>query len=179
MGAQTKAETSNVSPESFAGFLGYLDKEMTIMGILSSFCVAVLLLMLGKLPGFSAAELPLNLRLNASFATSGASILLLLASGFFYAQRSSLAWYYGEITYRITNEEYTEARECLAEVQDSKRAWRSYFYGFAVLFAGLSMLIISEICSNYKTLCMDRAALFVPLGLGIWIPSLLSKTGQP
>ncbi|HEV3100507.1 MAG TPA: hypothetical protein VGY75_12405 [Candidatus Udaeobacter sp.] len=79
------------------GYLGYLSKEMNIMGILSTFCVAVPALVLERLAS-AAKDTDL-----ATIWTSGktyfwiASALLLVSASLFYKQRSLLAFYYGRI----------------------------------------------------------------------------------
>jgi hypothetical protein len=77
-------------------YLTYLDKEMTIMGILSGFCVATLAASIKVFTSkdASAAQLlwqacPLPILL--------AHAMLLFAALAFYRQRSLLAWYYGQI----------------------------------------------------------------------------------
>lgn len=77
-------------------YLNYLDKEMSIMGILSTFCVAVPSLVLERLASAKDNDL-------ASIWSTGkdyfwiASALMLLSAALFYKQRSLLAFYYGRI----------------------------------------------------------------------------------
>jgi hypothetical protein len=79
------------------GYLRYLGKEMNIMGILSTFCVAVPALFLERLAS-AAKDTDL-----AMIWSSGktyfwiASALLLVSTALFYKQRSLLAFYYGRI----------------------------------------------------------------------------------
>jgi hypothetical protein len=78
-------------------YLSYLGKEMNIMGILSTFCVAVPALVLERLAS-AAKDTDL-----ATIWSSGkpyfwiASALLLVSAALFYKQRSLLAFYYGRI----------------------------------------------------------------------------------
>src|SRR6266516_4768099 len=78
-------------------YLDYLDKEMTIMGILSACCVAVVAALLNGI--FTAAK-----GLWRSVARCGfwyglvGSVFFLLAAFSFYVQRSHLAWLYGQIS---------------------------------------------------------------------------------
>jgi hypothetical protein len=77
-------------------YLNYLDKEMTIMGILSTFAIAVPAFVLER--AFSAGSgFFYDLRtLGQNYLLTG-SALMLLAAAAFYKQRSQLAWYYGQI----------------------------------------------------------------------------------
>jgi hypothetical protein len=88
-----KPDSMSVNVERY---LTYLDKEMTIMGILSGFCVATLAASIKVFTSkdASAAQLlwqvcPLPILL--------AHAMLLFAALAFYRQRSLLAWYYGQI----------------------------------------------------------------------------------
>jgi hypothetical protein len=135
-------------------FLGYLDKEMRIMGVLSAFCAATLALALGKIVTVkiepetqqrvsmhdaasilvrSPAELSnindvevgaLIWRLGHWYFIGG-SAWLLTATLFFYRQRSYLAWYYGQISLLIA---LPEDREWLVnrEWLVSYKAWLKY-----------------------------------------------------
>lgn len=78
-------------PQVVRDYLGYLDKEMTIMGILSAAAAGALGLILKELRGpllASAATRPLG---AAGLLALGAAALL------FYLQRSHMAWHYGRL----------------------------------------------------------------------------------
>jgi hypothetical protein len=83
-------------------FLDFLDKEMTIMGILSAFFVAVVSVFLNAV---GSADLAKNKETLFSDLWSQEHWYILVGSGWilgaaglFYAQRNMLAWYYGQIT---------------------------------------------------------------------------------
>ncbi len=81
-------------------YLGYLDKEMTIMGILASFCVAVVALTLDKILGAKSSEdtIMTNIWKNGECFVLIASAMMLLAAYCFYRQRARLSWHYGQIS---------------------------------------------------------------------------------
>ena len=79
------------------GYLGYLDKEMTIMGILSAFCVASLAVSIKLLTSRDALRADQIAR-SGPVATVLFLVMLLLSAFSFYQQRSNLAWYYGQIS---------------------------------------------------------------------------------
>ncbi len=142
-------------------YLEYLDKEMTIMGILSAFCVAVPSLFIERI--FSVNQDSVFKWFIAQFYDNGlwcyslASILMLFAAALFYKQRSKLAWYYGQISLEIALPDYTKRKydEWLREA-DSWVAWLPYnlafwisvFAGFEFLFAILSSIEIMDTKNN-------------------------------
>jgi hypothetical protein len=121
-------------------YLDYLDKEMTIMGILSAFAVAVaagiLVTVIGK-------ESPIANQLwssSESFILAG-STLCLMASGFFYKERSLLAEYYGKLSYIQTDPDDSSYRNELTVALNgavSSSTWWPYCCGFTLLFAGFT-----------------------------------------
>ena len=115
-------------------YLEYLDKEMTIMGILSTFCVGAAALVVDKVNsantvgfyGALACKHPVQVYLGCG---------LLLAAGLcFYLQRSKLAHYYGSICISIVNKDATEwdTKRWLTEVY-TYYAWMRYRTAFQIL----------------------------------------------
>lgn len=121
----------NVKP-----YLEYLDKEMTIMGLLS----AISLFAPGGILSVVLAERTDARLWNSShiFILEG-SVLCVLAAFWFYKQRSILAWSYGQIclTEAIGKGEKAgaELREWVRKV-DSWATWWPYSWGFTCLFIG-------------------------------------------
>jgi hypothetical protein len=119
-------------------YLEYLDKEMTIMGILSAASVAAPAGILGTL---ASKDGPLTTALwNAgSLFIVTASVLCVAAASCFYKERSQLAWLYGQICLTEALNESEEAparlREWLSKA-DSWESWWPYSWGFTLLVAG-------------------------------------------
>lgn len=86
-----------MAKESSNIYLDYLDKEMTIMGILSTFCVIVSGGALDRITGTENKFFELVWLSGSPYIILG-SVFALLAALFFYLQRSLLAWYYGQIS---------------------------------------------------------------------------------
>jgi hypothetical protein len=117
-------------------YLEYLDKEMTIMGILSAAAIA-------------APAWILNLSLSHDlrdylwkpdhfFIVLG-STLCVCAALAFYKERADLAWYYGQITLAQTltdQKPATEALEGWLKDADSWETWWPYCWGFLFLVTG-------------------------------------------
>jgi predicted permease len=120
-------------------YLQYLDKEMSIMGILSTFTalsvggIATILSTVGKdsklwLACFWTSE-------GAFLAVGG--VMVLLSSLFFYTQRSRLAWCYGQLALTLQNTQIIDkSTDYWLHRADSWGIWQFYRYAFLCLFAG-------------------------------------------
>ena len=92
--------TTTYNREDLSLYLDYLEKEMTIMGVLSAFCALAPALAIKELLENSGS--PPNY-IGKIWIAGGpfiliATFLILAAAGFFYGQRSTLAWFYGQIS---------------------------------------------------------------------------------
>jgi hypothetical protein len=114
-------------------YLGYLDHEMKIMGILSGFAAATLALVLGKFVLGSSSPAK-----NVSWLVIGPSVAMLLAALFFYRQRSHLAWLYGQISLRCAAPPLSPQTlmQWLKDA-DSWSSWIHYRWAFAFICLGL------------------------------------------
>jgi hypothetical protein len=77
-------------------YLEYLDKEMTIMGVLSAFSVALASFATERVVTADKGFLQYLWYSGRYHVIAGAATAV-LAAFFFYLQRSHLAWYYGQI----------------------------------------------------------------------------------
>jgi hypothetical protein len=119
-------------------YLEYLDKEMTIMGILSAVAVAapggILSAVLAGDSGVKA-----TLWNTEQFFIVGASVLCVIAAFCFYKERSELAWFYGQISLKeVLGDKKSvagELREWLRDT-DSWETWWPYSWGFTFLVTG-------------------------------------------
>jgi hypothetical protein len=82
-------------------YLEYLDKEMTIMGILSTFCVAAAALLIDRVGSAGHDSFFEGLAKSHIVQVLIGSGLLMLAGLYFYLQRSILAFFYGSICMSI------------------------------------------------------------------------------
>jgi hypothetical protein len=94
----TELETYTVDREGAKLYLDYLDKEMNIMGILSAFCVAAVAFALKEVLGAQSSTSLANVWTNGAWQILIGSVLILGAAVGFYVERSTLAWYYGQIS---------------------------------------------------------------------------------
>lgn len=129
-----------------AKYLDYLDKEMTIMGILSTFCIAVVAIVLDRICGAEPTKGTLFFTLwlhERSYVLFG-SISFALGATFFYMQRSALAWFYGQITLSLempsvnniaTSDWYKDA--------DSWATWVPYQGAFTAVGIGAALYTIA------------------------------------
>jgi hypothetical protein len=130
-------------------YLEYLDKEMTIMGVLSAFAVAVPALVLDRLMGAEiqtpAAELWKTQRPAVLFG----SIALFLAGLFFYRQRSLIAFYYGQISLSLTPGCYQES-ETVKLIHEAElwTTWSHYATAFACITIGFASYMVALLGDN-------------------------------
>lgn len=121
-------------------YLDYLDKEMTIMGILSAFAVAapagILVTSIGK-----DSQIAGQFWNSAEIFIVFGSIYCVVAALLFYKQRSTLAWYYGQIALvqsTIPSESLDEGLKEWFREADSWATWWSYCCAFTALTGGFA-----------------------------------------
>jgi hypothetical protein len=131
-------------PDGTKAYLEYLDREMTIMGILSSFCIAVVALVLKSVAGADSTSgwLFHDLSNHRMVEVSLGCAFLVLAAFCFYLQRSKLALTYGAIcmAYAHHDPEHWEGDRWLIEA-DSWDLWLRYRTGFMLL--SMSAIVFS------------------------------------
>jgi hypothetical protein len=167
-------------------YLDYLDKEMTIEGILSAFCVAV---------GGVAFDRVLAVKADGASPFVGqlqefsypfvlAAIAgLVTAALFFYLQRSALAWHYGEISFAVATELAGEAGEAslLESLDDahSWSAWNRYKFGWSFLAVTAAEILLALFCAINRLSLGGRwviaAVPFVMAGVADWLISIVMK----
>src|SRR5450631_4515690 len=86
-------------------YLDYLDKEMHILGVLSTFCLAVPSLIIERIASLDDKSFARNYSVlllhNGSPFLVIACILMFIGAAFFYQQRSRLAWTYGQMALEL------------------------------------------------------------------------------
>ena len=124
-------QSPNPNEDNLKIYLGYLDKEMTIMGILSSFCILTM--------GFVAEKLFFPDKDSVYKFWQSVNLLCLLGLGgllfaalSFYRQRSLLAWYYGQLSLNKAKGDDPEVRRLLDD-SDGWYNWKWYQTGFGSL----------------------------------------------
>src|SRR5262245_49473650 len=121
--------------KSVEAYLGYLKLEMSIMGMLSTFCIATLALLLKEIAEAENGHYMEEVWKRAYLWISVGLVLLLVAAFVFYRQRALLANYYGWLCLTL-NKSTTEQQELLAEAE-GKDTWLSYRIAFACLSAAM------------------------------------------
>ena len=119
-------------------YLDYLDKEMTIMGILSAFGVGSAGLVAKEVLKVSTdGELFADLRGDFYYIVTGSG-LMVLAGAAFYWQRSLLAWHYGQVSLWATDASVS-GRELpdILQGSDPWTVWIPYQAGLWLTTAGL------------------------------------------
>jgi hypothetical protein len=128
-------------------YLGYLDKEMTIMGILSAFAVIAPAVILDRTMGATKGSVAQQLWTTHAASIIVGVVTLFAASLLFYRQRSDLAYWYGQIALSVTPAAYREPTELghpqpetvdFIHEADLWSSWHNYWWAFAfMIMAGL------------------------------------------
>ena len=152
-------------------YLDYLDKEMTIMGILSAFGVAapagILVTSIGKDSAIAA-----QFWNSADIFIVFGSIYCAVAALLFYKQRSTLAWYYGQIALvqATTPADSLDAalKEWFREA-DSWATWWSYCCAFTALIGGFANYLLGIlIFLTLRHSHISAASLYLPEQILFW-----------
>jgi uncharacterized membrane protein YidH (DUF202 family) len=133
-------------PNPVGDYCDYLDKEMTIMGLLTAFSVVVPAVVLDRLAGAKEQEQTALFDMwNMEQTVLGvASICFFLAALAFYLQRSQLAYFYGQLRLSCTEARYpgVTTKDILREA-DAWSAWIRYQTAWALLIAGFVLFGIA------------------------------------
>jgi hypothetical protein len=134
-------------------YLEYLDKEMTIMGILSRCCVAAAALVVDRVGSAEHESFFGGLAKSHIVQVLIGSCLLMLAGLYFYLQRSTLAFFYGSICMSIAKRagNKSDSERWLIEV-DSWATWLRYRLGF--MFLTLAAVFFMFLA--FQTICPAR-----------------------
>jgi hypothetical protein len=128
-------------------YLEYLDKEMSILGILSAFCVAVVGLFVQQVGTAQDKVFLKEVLDNGYWYLISGSILVLLSAGLFYHQRAELAWYYGQMAKAVDFQERQRVEEYI-QGADYWSTWLPYFIGFKSLNAGMILYILALVSKH-------------------------------
>jgi len=139
--------------EAAKPYLDYLDKEMTIQGILSAFCVAAGAAAFDRVLGAKTTDASPTIKSlqSVSFPYVVAAVAAIgLAGLFFYLQRSKLAWLHGQISFAVTHEMKNLSiplDACsLADgltIGNSWSLWDCYKFGMSFLAVSASEMILA------------------------------------
>ncbi len=143
-------------------YLDYLDKEMTIAGILSTFCIASLLVTINSfiLPGKDNQSNPFWQQ-SPWFCGLGLTGFLGAALSF-YRQRSLLAYYYGQISLNMVRKKDEEVEELLDE-SDSWATWNFYKSGFG--FLSISFTEFAFVLINSRIHTIGKFQPYIAIGI--------------
>jgi hypothetical protein len=150
--------------EGTKAYLEYLDKEMTIMGILSTFCVAAAALVIDRVGSADKSSFFGGLAANHIVQVFVGCGLLMLAGLYFYLQRSVLAHYYGSLCMSMAkpgSHDWNTER-WLIEVY-SWITWLRYRLGF--MFLTLTALVFVAVIDQEIRPCRSHLWVWVELVL--------------
>lgn len=157
--------------DSAKPYLDYLDKEMTIQGILSAFCVAVGAAAFDRILGVrgeKASALVLNLQTNSRGFVLSAIVAVMIAALCFYLQRSKLAWLHGLISLAIMREmqDLSTPSDSFSfkdglNIADSWSLWNMYKVGLAFL-AVTAVEVLFALFYDRQSLAHERLIFTAP-----------------
>jgi hypothetical protein len=127
-------------------FLRYLDKEMTIMGILSAFCAAVIAAVLSKVfekPG-DQTELMRHVIAYGQWLLGLGIVATATAMWLFYQQRATLAYHFGQVSYHLSLSDYNTAEEAIVDSHEWS-IWFPYYYGLGFLLIAIASFLAALI----------------------------------
>jgi hypothetical protein len=170
-------------------YLDYLDKEMTIEGILSAFCVAVGGIAFDRVLGAKADGVSWLVRQLQDYSypfVLAAIVGLLTTALFFYLQRSTLAWHYGDISFAVARELAggtgdTSAASLLESLDDaySWSAWNRYKFGWSFLAVTAVEILLALFCAVNRVSLSGHWVIagipFVVAGILDWLISIVMK----
>jgi len=147
-------------------YVKYLDKEMTIMGLLSGFAVAVTSFATERILSADKGFLG-DIGTHARVYVLAGAGSALLAALLFYLQRSHLAWYYGQITLAQSRGASSPAPvEDWLTWSDGWDTWKYYQSGFS----SLTLSLFYYVYAIAKTLRPDFNSISALYSL--WLPAL-------
>ncbi len=116
-------------------YLGYLDKEMTIMGVLCAFSIALAGLATDHLLAASQGSFYGDIlhNVDGKICALTGSAMALIAGISFYLQRSLLAWYYGQMALEVSLKPPAEDVDRLLTEADGWGTWLRYQVGCTIL----------------------------------------------
>jgi hypothetical protein len=149
-------------------YLEYLDKEMTIMALLSAFSVALASFTTERIVSAERGFLHDLWLAGRDHVVAGAAAAM-LAAFFFYLQRSHLAWYYGQIA--LAQSRGTSSPEPVEEWltwADGWDTWVRYQGGFILLtlsFAYYAYAVGQSLAPRLRSM---------PRLWSLWLPLLIA-----
>jgi hypothetical protein len=128
----------------YKNYLEFLDKEMTVMGILSAFCIGVVSLALDRILSAKQVDDSYFFRVSVAgwlYVILG-SVAIVIAAVCFYLQRSDLAGNYGEFCYYEATKRKDIAYKCLEDTYP-RAFWKPYYLGFGALVIGFLEYVLA------------------------------------
>jgi hypothetical protein len=155
-------------------YVTYLDKEMTIMGVLSAFSISAAGALVWKVTEAKREDLLWHMGDGAPWLTFGGSGFVLVAAFLFYRQRSLLAFYFGQIVLATNHPELAATKpEVSIRESDSWATWLFYRWAFAFLILGFvgwsGALLLSRVEHQERGWPVDSYIVATEWVLGIMV----------
>jgi hypothetical protein len=184
-----------VPDEATKPYLDYLEREMTIQGILSTFCIVASAAALDRVLAVEpdkTSQFVLKVQAVACPYFVCAIVALVSTAWFFYWQRSELAWLNGQIGLAVLREtrglkvpKDGWTMEELIEQADSWSIWAPYKCGLTLLAISAAEIALVFIVASFGTTSPSHwlaASLPVLIGVAVmvwqWRESKLRDSGR-
>lgn len=141
-------------------YLDYLKIEMSIMGILSAFCVAAVSLVLKQVLEAESEKYLATVWAKGNVLMMAGTLLMLIAALFFYRQRSRLATLYGALCVTvIMPEDVVESTNSLIDETGEWWFWLYYRIAFAFVVSAMVDFMLALISPMAQLPSSARAQL--------------------
>lgn len=157
--------TSRFIIDATKPYLDYLDKEMTIQGVLSAFCMLVTAGVLDRVIAADASKrtnVIIELQTSALAYLAAAITALVLAAWFFYWQRADLAEVHGDLSRATTRETLnlkipkdSYSVEQAIDKGDSWKLWHPYKWGLALLAVSVTEFALAIVKAEWRSWLPD------------------------
>jgi hypothetical protein len=167
--SMTSANHTVKPAASHEAYLGYLDTEMKIMGILSAFCVLTVAGIATAIKDFDLDKRhPTSTLWHQSSEYMVVGCLCMMAAAlFFYYQRSHLAWCYGQICLAQFDSETYGSLDGWLDLANGWSSWRSYKAGFAAIGAAVGEFVLALMATIWPRISSNYFLLAIPVVIAV------------
>jgi hypothetical protein len=132
-------------------YLDYMDKEMTLCGIITTFSLACVLFMMDKMfSSIKATDTTIQIDFKSIYFLMSI-ISLVIAAFLLFKLRAELAYNYGQISLEITSKGFTgKSIENWLKDVDSWEFWNPYFYAIALIICAFIQIAVFLLINFYK-----------------------------
>jgi hypothetical protein len=144
-------------------FLDYLEKENTILGVISTFCILAAAFVIKEVLSASSGQIEQVAKDAITYIYIG-SALMFYAGHRYFRQRSLIAWYQGQISLAIVHDDKRLLNDTINEV-DTRFAWRYYNTASVITWFAFIEYSFALITTGSQFQFLKEHQLFISTGL--------------